>query len=159
MCSCICPGCIHVGLRWDELAFHCHVTIQSAYSSPYCSKWHANMLNSKLYFMSRYTDFPFKKLNQIFSINILRKCTLIWKYFEDYNTITDYLHLSEIPTQFGSVVTKKFKEFCKACHKSFHPNFERKKTHTTQSTPNSTFLLNGLCRCIQNLDGRDLWHT
>ena len=30
----------------------------------------------------------------------------------------------------------------------FHPNFERKETHTTQWTLNSTLLLNGLCRCV-----------
>ena len=39
MCSsCIICSCC-MGLSWDELTFHFHVTILSAYSSPYCGTW------------------------------------------------------------------------------------------------------------------------
>ena len=46
--------------------------------------------------------------------------------------ITNYLHLSENPIRFGSVVTKEIRIFIRHVISPFHPNFDRKETHTTQ---------------------------
>ena len=79
------------------------------------------------------TDCPPKKLQSDFQHQYLSKLLIDLKILWDYKTITNHMHLSENPTQFGSVVTKN-KDFCKACQKSLPSKFDRKETRNTTNT-------------------------
>ena len=87
-----------------------------------------------------------KNYNPTSSINIFRNCELIWKCLRITKLQLPASQRKPHPIWVSS--HKKVRNFVRHVISPFHPSLDRKETHTTQWTLNSTLLLNGLCRCI-----------
>ena len=76
-------------------------------------------------------------------IRLSANCELIWICFRIIKSVSQR---KPHPLWFSS--HEEISIFIWHVVSPFHPNFDRKETHTTQWTLNSTLILNGLCRCI-----------